>query len=81
MALTFLQFREALKADQARLGQREKVDGLLTCAECQVPLQESVTGSRPVSDGSYFCSDCYFEAIGKEFDDHPVILPRATRRA
>jgi hypothetical protein len=36
------------------------------CTRCEVPLQESVTGSRRTEAGGY-CSDCYFKlATGQE---------------
>ncbi len=71
MAISFAEF----------LGQRKSTLGPCACRACGVPLQESVTGNRPTSDGNAFCSDCYFEEFGKELDNFPVAMPRAGRRS
>lgn len=80
MALSFAEFKAALAKDQARLDSRQPVQGILSCTDCETPLQESVTGSRSVDDG-HLCSDCYFERFGRELDEHPVMMPRALRQA
>ena len=70
MALNFAEFKAALAEDKARLDGRKPVRGMLSCTDCDTPLQESVTGSRSVDDGQ-LCSDCYFERFGRELDGHP----------
>jgi len=48
------------------------------CACCGERLQESTTGNRPTKDGP-MCSKCFYEAVGKIIDHHPLGIPRARR--
>lgn len=82
MALTLQKFREALRADQEMIKNGKAPAGLDKCGKCNVPLQESITGNRPVRVGKtlkHFCSDCYFEPVGREIDDYPIYMPRVRR--
>jgi hypothetical protein len=79
MALTVTEFRKILKTDQEKLSKREVPDGTIACDSCGVPLQESITGNRPLADGTHRCSDCYYDEMGKEIDDHPIFMPRIRR--
>ena len=55
--------------------------GIDGCSHCHVPLQETVTGCRKI-EGSYVCSDCYFDELGKEIDKMGAIgLFRSVRGA
>lgn len=47
------------------------------CAECGVVLQEAITGYRRFGDMPY-CSDDYFDELGKIVERHPAGLPRAS---
>jgi len=80
MALSFAEFQSILRQDQEKLKERHAPEGVLQCAACKIPLQESITGSRPIDDGTqHLCSDCYFEEWGAEIDKHPIITPRRVR--
>lgn len=82
MALTVEQFRRILKSDKAKLAKGIAPAGLDTCYDCKVPLQESKTGNRIVMVGhksKHFCSDCYYDKIGRELDDYPIFMPRVRR--
>lgn len=82
MALNFAQFRARVQADSNRLKDGKAPQGVDTCYQCSIPLQESITGNRAVKvDGvqKHACSDCYFEEIGKEIDDFPIFMPRVRR--
>lgn len=48
----------------------------LKCETCEISLQESITGCRPLEDGTHLCSDCYFDEMGKEIDQRPLLTPR-----
>jgi hypothetical protein len=82
MALTVEQFRKILRADDRKLKSGLAPAGLDVCHQCRIPLQESKTGNRPVMVGKrlkHFCSDCYFDRMGREIDDHPIFMPRVRR--
>lgn len=79
MPLTVDQFRTILKQDQDKLSKREAPLGTIVCNACGVPLQESITGNRPLEDGTHRCSDCYFDEMGAEIDDYPIFMPRVRR--
>lgn len=79
MALTYSQFLQVLERDQEKLARGEAPDGVLTCPDCGVPLMESLTGNRPMGDGTHLCSDCYFERWGQEIDVYPISAPRRVR--
>jgi len=80
MALTLAKFLSVLKADQEKLATGNAIRGVPTCADCKIPLQESVTGIRRTSDGRFHCSDCYFRELGAGLEEHPISMPRRTRR-
>jgi len=42
-----------------------------TCKGCGIVLQETKTGCRWTSEGS-FCSDCYFDRLGDAVEQHPI---------
>ena len=67
MAFTLEGFREAMKARRADFLNAPR------CAECNKPLQETITGNRKIYKG-YVCSDCYFDLLGKEIDEHPILI-------
>jgi hypothetical protein len=75
------EFSAAVKRDREALGRRRAPPGLVTCKSCRVPLQESRTGMRPRGDGTFYCSDCYFDAFSKELDKHPISAGRSPRGA
>ena len=50
----------------------------MKCSECNVPIQETLTGCRPFGE-QFHCSDCYFDEIGKWLDDHPLGVPHVQR--
>ena len=72
MAFTLNQFIEKLPERRANM------PGAQRCAECNTPLQETLTGNRKTAKG-HVCSKCYFEAFGDELDSHPIVMPRAIR--
>jgi len=41
------------------------------CCECGVVLHETTTGKRQTPKGES-CSDCYYELLGKEIENHPI---------
>jgi hypothetical protein len=48
------------------------------CVNCDVMLQETMTGKRRTPDGDA-CSDCYYEKIGEGVEAHPVTTPGLRR--
>ena len=82
MALTVGQFRKILEADERKLADGAPTVGVGKCHKCKIPLQEAITGNRPVVIGRKtrnFCSDCYFEKMARELDDYPIYMPRIRR--
>jgi hypothetical protein len=79
MTLTVREFRDILKSDQQKLSNRMLPAGTVACGCCGVPLQESITGNRPLADGTHRCSDCYFDELGAAIDAQPIFMPRARR--
>jgi len=73
-AAEYLKLREREKAGEPVFGD------LHECAVCKIPLQESQTGCRKMGDGTFRCSDCYFDAVD-QLDDYPILPPRIRRRA
>lgn len=71
----YLELRKREKA-----GDTSVFDDFVHCTECKIPLQESQTGCREMGDGTYRCSDCYFDAM-EDLEDHPILPPRIRRRA
>ena len=57
---------------------KQKLLNVHVCSTCNTPLQETITGSRKTKKGNV-CSDCYFEALGKEIDKHPIFVPKHIR--
>lgn len=54
----------------AKLGQR--------CADCEEPLQETITGKHSTRRGQV-CSDCYYEELGKSIERSPIVSMRVRR--
>lgn len=81
MPLTPAQFREAVARDRAALAAGRAPQGVFSCADCGVPLQETVTGNRPCGEAGHLCSDCYFDAFGEELDARPISMLRVVRGA
>ena len=63
-----------------RASRKKELSGAQRCASCNVALQETITGCRP-SEKGMVCSDCYFDAIGAELDNHPIFMPRSIHGA
>lgn len=57
------------------LSQELDARGNHSCAKCHITLQESITGCRELEDGSFMCSDCYFEDLGDALEDYPFAAP------
>jgi len=72
MPITLEQLRNQITDRRAAL------PGVQRCAVCKIPLQETVTGNRTVGDG-HVCSDCYFDTLSDEIDQHPILMPRTPR--
>lgn len=81
MALTFAQFSKVVRREENLLKRRKAPIGVSQCATCDIPLQETITGNRPLKDGRHLCSDCYFDEMDKEVALHPIITPRRARGA
>lgn len=79
MGMSPAEFRKALAHDVDALKGGQAPAGVFACADCKVPLQETVTGNRPCTDGRHLCSDCYFDGFGHELDAHPIAAFRAVR--
>jgi len=69
-----------LLKDFAAISDEELLTGgkVTKCVRCHVQLRESTTGNRPTDYGP-MCSRCFYKAVGKIIDDHPLGLPRARR--
>ena len=52
----------------------------LSCAKCNVTIQESITGCRRFGDGSFACSDCFYDSLSNDLEAHPVAPRRLARR-
>lgn len=48
------------------------------CPNCDVLLQETITGKRRIGDEDY-CSDCYYEKLGELVEQHPITTGRVRR--
>ena len=46
--------------------------GQLRCGACDDVIKESITGCRKMGDGSYCCSDCYYQAMGEALESFPL---------
>lgn len=42
------------------------------CCNCDVELQETITGKRSTPKGEA-CSDCYYELLGELIEQHPIV--------
>ncbi len=51
----------------------------LVCA-CTEIIQESITGCRRLGDGTFACSDCYYENLGEALEAYPIGPRRLARR-
>ncbi len=74
--MNIAEFKAAVKADREALKNNQLPAGMFACTDCGTPLQEAFTGNRELADGSHVCSDCYFEAFGRELDAHPIAALR-----
>lgn len=81
MGLSPAEFRKALVQDATSLSDGRTPAGIFACSDCRKPLQETVTGNRPCSDGRCLCSDCYFDEFGRELEAHPITAFRVARGA
>lgn len=81
MPLTPTEFRKAVAADQDALRLGKAPEGVFSCSDCGIPLQETVTGNRPCGHGQHLCSDCFYDAVGRELDAHPIATLRVLRGA
>ena len=70
------QFREARARDDALLAANKIPVGMSSCNDCNVTLQETITGSRyylaPAGEKRHVCSDCYFDSVDEIVTKHPV---------
>jgi ribosomal protein L37AE/L43A len=64
-----------LEAYEKRVNQRK---AHASCAECNRPLQEAVTGCRSAA-GIYVCSDCYYQSVGELIEQRAITSGRALR--
>ncbi len=80
MAMNYAEFKQSILRDKQKLEKGEPPKGVKTCAECNIPLMESVTGNRPLGDGRHLCSDDYFDLWGDYVDAHPIYSPRLSQR-
>lgn len=74
MPMTLDEFRSK-RSDRGRL-----LPGVQRCVECNVGLQETVTGNR-LTDKGHVCSDCYFSRVSDEVEQFPIFMPRASHGA
>ncbi len=44
------------------------------CCDCKKALRDSITGCRKTKKGP-ICDDCYFGALSKHIDNHPIMPP------
>jgi predicted RNA-binding Zn-ribbon protein involved in translation (DUF1610 family) len=51
---------------------------VMECPVCNVPIQETLTGCRPMGE-QFYCSDCYFDKIGEWLDEHPLGVSHVQR--
>ena len=49
--------------------------GVELCADCNQPIQESVTGCHHTDRGCE-CSDCYYARLGELVDERPIGVGR-----
>jgi hypothetical protein len=49
------------------------------CADCHEPLREGEPLGPYKTDRGLVCADCYFDAFGKEVENHPICMPRTVR--
>ncbi len=59
---------------------RLKLTKTSNCAECEIVLQEAITGCRETHKG-YMCSDCYYDMMGEMAEEYPIGIPRMHRGA
>lgn len=53
--------------------------GTWTCSKCGKKWEDDEEDSERI-DGKPVCSDCYYEAFGDFVEEHPIGLPRGTRK-
>lgn len=70
------EFREARARDDALLAANKVPVGMSKCDDCNVTLQETLTGSRYYMDIAgrkhHVCSDCYFDSVDEVVTKHPI---------
>lgn len=70
-----------IRAVDVLSGKAQMPEKVFECNKCRTPIYESVTGCRRLGDGTYVCSDCYFEDFGDAIEAFPILPPRTRRRA
>lgn len=73
-ASEYLKLRKREQAGEAIFGDVHH------CVVCSIALHESETGCREMGDGTFRCSDCYFDKA-EELAIYPILPPRLRRRA
>lgn len=76
MLMNALEYLSEVQAGQDPF-QKPLLDKTERCSCCKVPLQEAITGYRTFG-GKTYCSDDYFEEMGRLVEQHPVGLPFAS---
>ncbi|MEI6987171.1 MAG: hypothetical protein WCK65_13680, partial [Rhodospirillaceae bacterium] len=75
MALNYQEFKQVVKSDREKLKNNVAPAGVAVCADCSIPLRETVTGNRRMGDGRHVCSDCYYKPWGDHIDNFPILTP------
>ena len=65
-------FLKVVTDNLALLSEKVAPPGVDSCSSCGIPLQETVTGNRPYGPDQHVCSDCYFDELGREIEQHPI---------
>ena len=68
-----------LRAVDILSGKAKMPERVFACNQCKTAIHESITGCRKLGDGTYVCSDCYFEDLGDALEAFPILPPRAAR--
>jgi hypothetical protein len=77
--MNYATFLAAVAADEAKIANGQTPNGMASCAQCNTPLQEAITGNRQLGDDTHVCSDCYFEKMSLHLDSHPIRALRGSR--
>ena len=81
MFKSLVEFDAFVERDIIALRNGQPPAGVCTCMRCGVPLQESMTGFRPVGPDGIACSDCYFAIAGEVFATSNIPGRRGLRGA